>query len=176
MSGSTTPQTPQNLVISASLTFAEAKPHLLPLLPDAEHTHPADLKKLEFLWEDLTARAQTLPQLAHAAQFLLADVSESYTAAHTHTLLQAHHLLHHVYDALSAVTEWTPDILTAVLTNLAHHSGQSPEHLDTSLRTALCAQTEGPALARILTALGQNESLRRLKTALHHIHQNGGGH
>ncbi len=159
-----------------SLPFTEVKPHLLAFLPDAAQTHPADFKKLEFMWADFTTRAQTLPEIADAARYLLADVTESYTEEHTAILLEAHHLLHDVYDTFSAVTEWNAEILHQVIANLVQHHGGSFKTVGRPLRVAITAQLGGPDMSRIMAALGQNECLRRLKVALHHVHQNGGHH
>jgi glutamyl/glutaminyl-tRNA synthetase len=176
MSGQTPTQTSQNMVISASVTYAEALPHLLPFLPDGLQTHPADLKKLEFMWADLTARAQTLPEIADAARYLLADIADDYTEEHTAILLEAHHTLHDAYDTFSAVTEWNAEILHQVIANLVQHHGGSFKTVGRPLRVALTAQLGGPDMSRIMAALGQNECLRRLKVALHHVHENGGHH
>ncbi len=159
-----------------ALPFAEVKPHLMPFLPEGTNTHPADLKKLELLWADLTTRAQTLPEVATAASYLLADPTTTYTPEHTQILIEAHHLLHELYDTFSAVTEWNGDILHEVIANQVQHHGGSFKTVGRPLRVALTAQLGGPDMSRIMGALGQNECLRRLKVALHHIHENGGHH
>ena len=159
-----------------SAPFAYIKPYLLPFLPDGTDTHASDLAKLEYLWSDLTARAQTLPEIATAASFLLTDATESYTPEHTAILLEAHGLLHDIYETFSAVTEWTPQILHDVIANLVEQHGGSFKTVGRPLRVAVTAATGGPDMSKIMAALGQNETLRRLKASLHHVHENGGHH
>lgn len=159
-----------------ALPFAEVLPHLAAFLPDGADTHPADLKKLETLWPDLTARAQTLPEVVEAGLFLISDPTTAYTPEHTATLLEAHHPLHEIYDVLSAVIEWNAEILHAAIHNLVEKHGGNFKIIGKPLRVAVTARPGGPDMAKIMAALGQNETLRRLKTALHHVHDNGGHH
>lgn len=159
-----------------SQPLTEILPHLLPFLPDTQQTHPADLKKLETLWADLTARAQTLPEVATAASYLLTDPTQAYTDEHTKIMLEGHNALHEAYDALSAVTEWTPEILHAVVHTLVENNGGNFKAVGRPLRVAVTASLGGPDMSKIMGALGQNETLRRIKVALHHVHANGGAH
>ncbi len=156
--------------------FSTVLPHLLPFVPDMQQTHPSDIKKLETMWEDLTARAQTLPEVATAANYLLTDPTDSYTEEHTKILLEGHHALHDIYDALCCVTEWTPEILHAVIAKLVENAGGSFKAVGRPLRVAVTASLGGPDMAKIMAALGQNETLRRIKVSLHHVHANGGAH
>lgn len=159
-----------------TLSFDEVKPFLLPFLPDADKTHPTDLTRIEALWTDLTARAQTLPEVATAAAYLISDPTSTYTEEHTKILLEGHGALHDAYDMLSAVTQWNADILHAAVANLVEQSGGNFKAVGRPLRIAVTASLGGPDMGKIMAALGQNETLRRLKVALHHIHNNGGHH
>ncbi|RZK98888.1 MAG: glutamate--tRNA ligase [Rubrivivax sp.] len=159
-----------------TLPFGAIKPHLVPFLPDGAQTHHADLARLEAMWPDLSARAQTLVEIVEAAKFLITDPTQDYTPDHTAILLEGHDALHTAYDAFSAVTQWNADILHAVIAKMVENAGGSFKAVGRPLRVAVTAQLGGPDMSRIMAALGQNESLRRLKIALHHIHNNGGHH
>lgn len=159
-----------------TLPFAEVKPHLIPFLPDGVNTHHADFTKLETLWADLTARAQILPEVVTAAHFLLVDTTREFTEEHTQIMLEGHNALHDIYDHISAITEWNADVLHAAIANLVEQSGGNFKAIGRPLRVAVTSATGGPDMGKIMAALGQNETLRRLKVALHHVHDNGGHH
>ena len=159
-----------------SLPFADVKPYLLPFLPDMQQTHPSDLTRMEFMWTDLTARAQTLPEVAVAANYLITDPTSTYTEEHTKIMLEGHDALHDSYDRFSAVTAWKPEILHAVIATQVEQSGGNFKAVGRPLRVALTANLGGPDMSKIMATLGQNESLRRIKVALHHVHENGGHH
>ena len=159
-----------------SLPFSKVLPHLLPFLPDGPQTHSADLAKIDAMWTDLTTRAQTLPEIAKAAEFLITDSTEAYTGEHTRILLEAHGVLHDIYETFSAVAQWNAEILHDVIANLVEQNGGSFKTVGKPLRVAVTAATGGPDMSRIMAALGQNETLRRLKASLHHVHDNGGHH
>ncbi len=159
-----------------TLPFSTILPHLLPFLPDGAQTHHADLARLEAMWADLSARAQTLPEVVEAAKFLITDPTQDYDDSHTAIMLEGHDVLHTAYDAFSAVTEWNAEILHAVIAKMVENAGGSFKAVGRPLRVAVTAQAGGPDLSKIMAVLGQNESLRRLKVALHHVHNNGGHH
>jgi glutamyl-tRNA synthetase len=159
-----------------SLPFAAIKPHLIPFLPDGAQTHQSDFNRLEAMWTDLAARAQTLPDVVTAGLFLITDPTPTYTEEHTRIMLEGHNPLHDAYDAFSAVTQWTADILHDVVAKLVENHGGSFKTVGRPLRVAVTAQTGGPDMSKIMATLGQNETLRRLKVALHHVHANGGHH
>ncbi|MBI1309567.1 MAG: glutamate--tRNA ligase [Proteobacteria bacterium] len=159
-----------------TLPFGQILPHLVPFLPDGAQTHKADLERLEALWPDLTARAQTLPEIVTAATAFITDPTRAYTAEHTAILLEGHDALHHLYDALSSLPEWQEEALKAAIHHQVEHMGGNFKAVGRPLRVALTAATGGPDLARIMAVLGQSEVLRRLKVSLHHIHENGGHH
>lgn len=159
-----------------SLPFQEVKPHLLPFLPDGPATHAADLSKLEALWADLTARATTLPEVATAGHFLLSDPTQSYTPEHTAILVEGHHPLHELYDAFSRLNNWNAEEIHTAIHHAVEHNGGNFKVVGKPLRVAVTAATGGPDMSKIMAALGQNETLRRLKVALHHVHESGGHH
>lgn len=159
-----------------TLPFAEILPHLLPFLPEQQQTHSTDITKLEHMWTDLAARATTLPEVAQAAHFLLTDVTEDFTPEHTQILLEGHHPLHDIYNAFSRLPEWTEPTIHTALDALVKANPGGFKAVGRPLRVATTAQTGGPALPKILATLGHNETLRRLKKSLHHIHANGGHH
>ena len=163
-----------------TLSFTEILPHLQPFLPDADKTHPADLKKLEVMWPDLVARAKTLPEAVTGAMALITDATTQYTEEHTAILLEGHNPLHHLYDAFSKVKDWQEkpihDALQAEVEKEANGGKPNFKLFARPLRVALTAAVGGPDLSRIMYALGQQETLRRLKVSLHHVHNNGGHH
>jgi glutamyl/glutaminyl-tRNA synthetase len=91
-------------------------------------------------------------------------------------MLEGHGALHDLYDTFSAITEWTPEILHAAIANLVEQSGGNFKAVGRPLRVAVTASLGGPDMSKIMAALGQNETLRRLKVSLHHVHASGGQH
>lgn len=153
-----------------TLGFEAVWPHLARFMPNATE---ADTTKLRALWPHLTARAQTLPEIVAAAAPILAPVA--YEDAHIAVLAEGHHALHHVYDALAAL----PDFTEAAIHDCLHAQAEALggfKHVGKPTRVALTAQTGGMDLSAIMAALGQKETLHRLKTALHHLHAHGHGH
>lgn len=134
--------------------------------------------RIRRIWPQLTQRANTLPALKEAAAPLLGNVADAWQAdpALTEILLQAHMPLHWHYDALSAVTEWEIPVLDAVVKNVVAQNGGDFKGVGRPLRVALTAKLSGPSLGEFLYALGQKESLLRLKTALHFGHHHGAAH
>jgi glutamyl-tRNA synthetase len=135
--------------------------------------------RLEKMWPELTKRAQTLPEVKAAGLPLLAEnIGEIWQAdaALTEIMLTSHMPLHWHYDALSAVTEWSTEVLEAVVKNVVAQHGNDFKAVGRPLRIALTASLGGPSLGHVMAALGQKETLERLKTALHHGHHHGAAH
>lgn len=159
-----------------SLQMAEVLPHLMPFLPDGEKTHASDLERLHALWPELTQRAKVLPDVVKAGLFLITDPTRDYAGEHTAILLEGHHALHDLYNAFSNLKEWTAETLHEAIHHAVEQAGGNFKAVGRPLRVAVTAATGGPDMAKIMAALGQNETLRRFKVALHHIHENGGHH
>lgn len=164
-----------------TLPFAEILPHLQRFLPGAagtSHQSPVtshELSRIEKLWPELSKRATTLPEAVTAAMPFITDPTTAYTPEHTKILLEGHDTLHIFYEALNAATDWSVPALDALIQHLVAEKfgGKFPGK---PVRIALTAVMGGPHLPDIMSALGQTETLRRLKVALHHIHENGGHH
>jgi len=159
-----------------ALSFEEVTPHLLPFLPEGSAIHPSDLARLQALWPALTQRAHTLPQVVEAGLFLITDPTQNYDDAATAIMLEGHHPLHDLYDAFSTVKEWNEQAAHDALHHVVEHMGGNFKAVGRPLRVAITGRTGGPDMAAVMAALGQNETLRRLKAALHHVHEHGGHH
>jgi lysyl-tRNA synthetase class I len=73
--------------------------------------------------------------------------------------MQAHALL-------QGVDPWGCEQIEADLTALLGASGLKPDELYQPIREAIAASDDGPRLGETLEALGREETLRRLETAL----------
>jgi glutamyl-tRNA synthetase len=158
-----------------TLPLAEVWPHFIAVCGPLE---PEATRRVQTMWPQLTQRAHTLLEVRAAAAPLLTDVTQTWAGnlELVEVLLYAHMPLHWHYDALSAVTDWTVPVLEAVVKNTVAQHGGDFKTVGRPLRVALTAQLGGPSVAEFLAALGQTESLRRLKAALHFGHHHGAAH
>lgn len=154
-----------------SLKPAEILPYLRPFLP--EGTDESILLKA---WPELVKRAKTLKELADSAAPLLTDVTQLWTHEHAHALVEGHMPLHQHYDALSRLSNWEVTEIDAAIHAVVDKNAGDFKKAGKPLRVALTAQTGGPSLALLAYALGQKETLNRLKASLHAAHSHGASH
>jgi glutamyl-tRNA synthetase len=159
-----------------TLPFDEILPHLIAFLPEKDATSPAMLARLASMWPHIAPRAQTLEEAATAALPVLTDPTQTYTPDDTVIMDEGHHALHEVYDILAPMEQFENEPIHEALKAVVEKLGGGFKAVGRPVRVALTAQTGGPDLSAIMVALGQKETLRRLKVALHHVHERGHGH
>lgn len=157
-----------------SLPMADIIPHLQPFMTQVLDAPNLDI--LAKLWPELTQRAKLLPDLAEAAAPLLTDITRQWTPEHAHAFVEGHGPLHWHYDAYSRVADWTPEAIHTALEGVAAKAEGNFKIIGKPLRLALTGRPGGPSLPGLMYALGQSETLRRLKSALHSSHAHGAAH
>ncbi|MBU6235172.1 MAG: glutamate--tRNA ligase [Alphaproteobacteria bacterium] len=128
---------------------------------------------------DLKARAATLIQLAAEAKFYLVDEvaydEKASAALHDH---DAHNAMHHIYDALARLGADFKEaaIDTAVRKIAADHYEGKLAKVMMPLRASLTGSTSSPPILKAAEILGQAETMKRIKAALHWMHDHGHHH
>lgn len=144
------------------------------LKPDGKH-----LERLKAGMHDLKARAATLVQLTAEAKFYLVDeVAYDEKAAAALNDHDAHHAMHHVYDALARLgADFKEAAIDAACRHIAEHvyAGKLAKVM-MPLRAAITGATTSPPLFKAMEFLGQAEVMNRLKAALHWMHDHGHHH
>jgi glutamyl-tRNA synthetase len=116
---------------------------------------------------DLKARAHTVRQLSDAAAFLFAQrplaIDEAATALLT---TEARTALRSAHEALSALTDWTPETTEQAVRSVAERDGLKLGKLAQPLRAALTGRTSSPGIFDVLILLGKGESLSRIADQL----------
>jgi len=129
---------------------------------------------------DLKARATTLIQLAKEAAFYLKDASNmDYDEKASATLKDhdAHHAMHFIYDALSALPDWGRDSIEGACKKIADEKYEGKlGKIAMPLRAAITGTTISPDIFNAVSVLGQKETMDRLKAALHWMHDHGHHH
>ena len=123
-----------------------------------------DLPKLTEAMPELQPRAQDLNELARGAAFLFA-VRPLALDAKAEALLtpEARALLADLLAVLSTQKDWTTDTLEASLKAEAEQRGLGLGKLAQPLRAALTGQTTSPGIFDVLTLLGRDEALARIR-------------
>jgi len=112
----------------------------------------------------LKVRAQDVNELAQGAAFLFA-VRPLPLDAKAEALLtpEARTILGKIVDRLASETDWTSEGLEAILKAMAEELGLGLGKLAQPLRASLTGQTTSPGIFDVLTLLGKDESLGRIK-------------
>lgn len=128
---------------------------------------------------DLKARGSTLIALAAEARFYLLDeIAYDDKAAAILNDHDAHHAMHYLYDALARLgADFTESAIDAVCRKIAEekYAGKLAKVM-MPLRAAITGTNVSPPLFRAAEILGQAEVMRRLKSALHWMHDHGHHH
>jgi glutamyl-tRNA synthetase len=112
----------------------------------------------------LKERAKTLVQLDQGAEFLYTDGPRDLDAGAAKILTdEARARLNQILPALEK-TDWSGSALEAAARDFAEASGLKLGDVAQPLRAALTGKSASPPLFEMLALLGQEESLRRLRT------------
>jgi glutamyl-tRNA synthetase len=123
-----------------------------------------DLAKLTEAMPELQPRAQDLGELAAGAAFLFAARPLALDAkAQALLSLEARALLAEIHSVLAAENNWTTGGLEATLKAQAEQRGLGLGKLAQPLRAALTGQTTSPGIFDVLTLLGRDEALARIR-------------
>ncbi len=137
-------------------------PRLAALAPafDAER----DSALLERAMPVLKVRAADLNDLAAGAVFLFATRPLPLDAKAQSLLTdEARAMVTRIADRIGAETDWTSDVLEASLKSMAEELGVGLGKLAQPLRASLTGQATSPGIFDVLTLLGRDESLARLR-------------
>jgi glutamyl-tRNA synthetase len=115
----------------------------------------------------LRARSKTLVEMAAAARFYFQD-PRPYEAKAAQKFLNptSAPVLQEISARLSELPEASEAALTRLFTDLAQETGQKMVNLAQPVRVALTGKTASPGLYDIISILGQEETLRRLKNGI----------
>ncbi len=127
---------------------------------------PVVIDRVRTLMPGLKERARTLVELAAAAAFLAATVPLAFDVKAAALLTDdAKALLGEIATTLAA-TPFTRDDLNATLHALAERTGRKLGQIAQPIRAALTGSTTSPPIDATLLALGQTESLARIRAAI----------
>lgn len=157
----------QYMRATSDAALLEAVEALLPYLPDAAvrlaRMTPERRAQLLAAMPGLKERAKTLVELLDSAEFLFAErplpIEEKAAALLTD---EARGHLGKLLPALEAA-EWTAAATEAVVRAYAQEAGVKLGAVAQPLRAALTGRTTSPPIFDVLTVLGREESLGRLK-------------
>ena len=120
-------------------------------------------ERLKSAMPSLKERAKTLVQLDHGTEFLYTDGSRDLDAAAVKILVpEARALLARTLPKLEA-TDWSAAALESAARSFAEEAGLKLGDVAQPLRAALTGKTASPPLFEMLSLLGREESLIRLR-------------
>jgi glutamyl-tRNA synthetase len=140
---------------------------LLPHLPNgpalaAKHT-PELRSKLLAAMPGLKERAKTLVELIDSAYYLYADRPLAMDDRAKALLANARPLIAEVAEALEAVEPWTADNVEGTIRLYAERTGLKLGAVAQPLRAAVTGRATSPGIFDVLSVLGKEESLGRLR-------------
>jgi glutamyl-tRNA synthetase len=115
----------------------------------------------------LRARCKTLVEMAAAGRFYFLDPRPYEAKAAQKFLTPASApLMQEVAARLGKLSEASEDALTRLFTELAQETGQKMVNLAQPVRVALTGKTASPGLYEVISILGREEALRRIKNGI----------
>jgi glutamyl-tRNA synthetase len=139
-------------------------PHIAGGQDLASKLTPALRGKLLMAMPALKERAKTLVELFDSTRFIWAirplemtDQAKGLLTPETKSVTAA------LVPELAAVTEWAPQAIETVVRGFAERSGLKLGAVAQPLRAALTGRTTSPPIFDVLTVLGKDESLARLR-------------
>jgi len=122
----------------------------------------------------LSARSKTLVEMADAARFYFLD-PRPYDAKAAAKFLTpaAAPVMQEIATRLSRLPEANEAALTQLFADLAQETGQKMVNLAQPVRVALTGKTASPGLYEIISILGRDETMGRLKNAMEFAEHNG---
>jgi glutamyl-tRNA synthetase len=130
-----------------------------PLLPEAR-------ARLKRGMGGLKERAKTLRDLANGAAFYARSRPLPISAKAAEILAGAEDRLRHLAETLAAESDWTAAALESRVRDLAEAEGVKLGQVAQPLRAALTGEGVSPPIFEVMTSLGRDESLERIKDAL----------
>jgi glutamyl-tRNA synthetase len=126
-----------------------------------------DLAYLSRVAATLSARCKTLVEMAEAARFYFLDPRPYDPKAAAKFLTPAAvPVMQEIGGRLAQLPEASEAALTQLFTDLAQETGQKMVNLAQPVRVALTGKTASPGLYEIISILGRDETLRRLRNAV----------
>jgi glutamyl-tRNA synthetase len=128
---------------------------------------PPDQDYLAQVVMTLSARSKTLVEMAEAARFYFLE-PRSYDAKAAQKFLTpaTAAVISEIAARLADLIEVNAAAITQLFTDLAQETGQKMVNLAQPVRVALTGKTASPGLYEIISILGREETLRRLKNAV----------
>jgi glutamyl-tRNA synthetase len=111
-------------------------------------------------------KAQTLDEVWPLIRFLFAEPVDDPAAWERVMKPDVRDPLGLALDALRGADGFTPEAVEAVLSPLVERTGRKPKDVYQPIRVAITGTTVSPGIFESLAALGREESLRRIETAL----------
>jgi glutamyl-tRNA synthetase len=120
----------------------------------------------------LSARSKTMVEMAEAARFYFVD-PRPYDAKAAQKFLtpDAVPVIREITALLADLSEVNDTTITQLFTDLAQETGLKMVNLAQPVRVALTGKTASPGLYEIISILGRDETLRRLKNAIEFAEQ-----
>ncbi len=122
------------------------------------------MERVRCIMPELKPRAKTLVELADSAMFCFAAKPLTLDDSAKKVLtMDARKLLADVSDILAATADWTAQALEGAVRAYAEKAGLGLGKIAQPLRAALTGRTTSPGIFDVLTVLGREESLARIR-------------
>jgi glutamyl-tRNA synthetase len=120
--------------------------------------------------ESLKQRAQTLEELAHSALFYFVSRPVSLNEKATKILRDGgQEIIVNALPELETCEEWSHDPLMEKCKTIAFNQGLKLGKLMQPVRAAITGSNASPSMFEVMELLGKDESIGRLKDAVHHL-------
>jgi glutamyl-tRNA synthetase len=144
---------------------------VVPFIEAKGYSVPRDAGWLEKMVATLRERAKTLVELVDAAHFFLADdipIDES--AAKKFLTPEVAAPLSRLIEKLSATEDFEQATIERVFSSVLEEAGLPMGKLAQPVRIALTGSTISPGIHEVISVLGKDRTLQRLRAALERVH------
>jgi glutamyl-tRNA synthetase len=143
---------------------------VVPFIEAKGYSAPRDLGWLERMVATLRERAKTLVELVDSAHFFLAeDITIDENAAKKFLTPEIAAPLSRLIGILSGTEGFAQDTIERIFSSVLEETGLSMGKLAQPVRIALTGSTVSPGIHEVISVLGKDRTLRRLRAALERI-------
>jgi glutamyl-tRNA synthetase len=136
---------------------------------------PCDGPDLAAVVREHVARVQTLAELAAASAYCYQDFDQyDKKSAKNHLRPVARAPLENAQQALTALSEWTPEAIQQAVAEVASKLELALSKVAQPLRVAVAGRAASPAIDITLALVGKGATLRRIERALEFIRKRAG--
>jgi glutamyl-tRNA synthetase len=143
---------------------------VVPFIQAKGYAVPQDKSWLEKMIATLRERSRTLVELVDQAHFFLAEeISIDAKAAKKFLTPEISRPLTVLTEEFAAMNDFTPEAIERAFAAVLEGSGLSMAKLAQPVRVALTGSTVSPGIHEVISVLGKERTLRRLRKALAQI-------